>query len=168
MLEISAAIGIPQVSILDELNGRRRENALMLKERLSKIPSLTFQKVTNPDAHAWYMFSVLIDERKAGINRDKLVSRLREKGIEADVSWPTPIHLQPYFRERFGYKEGDFPIAEAICKSIFQLPIQPFLTVDEIERTGLDSKVSAAFLRVLQEPMPRVFTDLVSSRNIDE
>ena len=70
-----------------------------------------------------------LDEKAAGISRDKLVQKLREEGVEADVSWPTPIHLQPYYRERFGFKEGDYPIAEMICKTVFQLPIQPFLTV---------------------------------------
>ena len=136
MLEMSAAIGIPQISILDDLNSKRRENAKSLKETLSHVPSLTFQRVAKPEEHAWYMFSLLLDERKAGMSRDKFVSKLKESGIDADVSWPTPIHLQPYFRERFGYKEGDFPISEMICKSIFQLPIQPFLTSEEVHRTS--------------------------------
>ncbi|HZW58524.1 MAG TPA: DegT/DnrJ/EryC1/StrS family aminotransferase [Nitrososphaerales archaeon] len=136
MLEMVAAIGIPQIRIIDELNSRRRKNAVELRERLGKLDSLTFQRVDDPMSHAWYMLALRIDERAAKISRDALVTKLRERGIEADVSWPVPIHLQPYFRETFGYKEGDYPVSERICKSVFQLPIQPFLTDGDIERTA--------------------------------
>jgi perosamine synthetase len=134
MLEISAAIGLGQVGLIDDLVSRRRENALFLKEQLGRLPCLDFQDVDAPENHAWYLFAAVLDERKAGIKRDKLVSRLRESGVEADVAWPTPIHLQPYYRRSFGYREGDFPNAEKICKQVFQLPIHPFLTRQELER----------------------------------
>ena len=134
MTEIAAAIGIPQVALLDDLNSRRRKNAEYIREGLSKKSQIRFQKVDDPDSHAWYMLSALLDEPQSGMNRDIFVKKLREKAIEADVSWPTPIHLQPYYKAKFGYKEGDYPVAESICKSIFQLPIQPFLKIDELDR----------------------------------
>jgi dTDP-4-amino-4,6-dideoxygalactose transaminase len=121
--------------VLDDLNRKRREHAAALSAGLEDIECLGFQRVDYPEGHAWYMFSVTLDERLAGISRDKLVESLRKEGVEADVSWPTPIHLQPYYRERFGFKEGDFPVAEKICKTVFQLPVQPFLTQEEVERT---------------------------------
>ena len=134
MLEISAAIGLGQLSHLDELNSKRRSNAAYLKEKLASFNGIGFQRVDDPGGHAWYMFAALLDEKKAGISRDALVSRLKERGVEADVSWPTPIHLQPYYQETFGYKKGDFPRAEKICKQVFQLPIHPYLTEEELER----------------------------------
>jgi perosamine synthetase len=134
MLEICAAIGLEQLKHLDELNQKRRNNAIALTEGLEDIESLAFQRVDDPSGHAWYMFALTLDENEAGISRDKLVQKLRDEGIEADVSWPTPVHLQPYYRETFGYKEGDFPIAEKICKTVFQLPIQPFLAEEETQR----------------------------------
>ncbi|MGI0085533.1 MAG: DegT/DnrJ/EryC1/StrS family aminotransferase, partial [Nitrososphaerales archaeon] len=136
MLEISAAIGLSQIPILDELNSKRRSNALYLKERLAALSGIGFQRVDDPQGHAWYMFTVILDEKKAGIGRDVLVSKLKERGVEADVSWPTPIHLQPYYRETFGYKKGDFPRAEKICNRVFQLPIHPHLTREELERVA--------------------------------
>ena len=134
MLEFVAAIGLPQIGLIDELNARRRKNAILLKERLEKIESIKFQEVKDVESHAWYMFSMLLEEKRAGMNRDTLVKRLREQGIEADISWPTPIHLQPYYKNTFGLKEGDYPNSERICRTIFQLPIQPFLTQEEVER----------------------------------
>ena len=134
MLEIAAAIGLGQLKVLDRLNEKRRNNAAALMEGLEDLESLSFQRVDDPQNHAWYMFAVTLNEKTAGISRDKLVQRLREAGVEADVSWPTPIHLQPFYREKFGYKEGDYPIAETICKTVFQLPIQPFLTSADLGR----------------------------------
>lgn len=134
MQEMDAAIGLEQLNILDELNETRMNNALAIKEGLESLDCLNFQKVDNPKDHSWYLFSLTLDERRAGVSRDKLVQRLKEEGVEADVAWPTPIHLQPYFRKEFGFKEGDFPISEKICKTVFQLPIQPFLTKEEVRR----------------------------------
>jgi perosamine synthetase len=134
MIEICAAIGLEQLPILDDLNRRRRENAQYLIEKLMKIDSIGFQSVSDPKSHAWYMFALTLDESKASISRDSLVAKLKEKGVEADIAWPTPIHLQPYFSETFRFRRGDFPIAEKVCKKVFQLPIQPFLTRKDLNR----------------------------------
>lgn len=134
MLEICAAIGLEQLKHLDELNQKRRKNAEALIDGLEDVECLGFQRVDDPSSHAWYMFAATLDENQAGISRDKFVQKLKDEGIEADVSWPTPIHLQPYYRQTFGFKEGDFPIAERVCQTVFQLPIQPFLSDEEIER----------------------------------
>jgi perosamine synthetase len=133
MLELCAAIGIEQLRILDELNQKRREHALYLKDKLQKIGSIDFQSVSDPKAHSWYLFTLTLDE-VAGMSRDDFVAKLHSRGIEADVAWPTPIHLQPYFRETFGYKKGDFPIAEALATRVFQLPVQPFLEREDLDR----------------------------------
>jgi len=63
--------------------------------------------------------------------RDKLLAYLAEKGIEAKVHYPTPIHLQPASKY-LGYKEGNFPVCEAQAKSIITLPAHQHLTDDEI------------------------------------
>ena len=133
MLETSATIALGQAPKIDEINQRRREHATRLLEGLSNVASLGFQRVKDPKEHAWYMFAATLDEKKANISRDKLVARLNEQGVEADVAWPTPIHLQPYYQQKYQFKEGTYPKAERICKTIFQLPIQPNLTETEID-----------------------------------
>jgi len=139
MLETSAAIAIPQVSKIDDLRAKRQQHATRLREGLRGIDSLDFQEVKDPSQHAWYMFAVILDPKRASISRDALVAKLNEQGVEADVAWPTPIHLQPYYRTRFSFREGDFPNTEKICKSIFQLPIQPNLS--DIQTDAVISKV---------------------------
>jgi len=132
MLETSATIALGQVGKIDEMNRRRREHATRLREGLSSVASLSFQRVKDPKEHAWYMFAATVDEKKANISRDRLVAKLNERGVEADVAWPTPIHLQPYYQQKHQFREGTYPKAERICKTIFQLPIQPNLTETEI------------------------------------
>jgi len=134
MQEISAAIALSQVSKIDEINARRREHAIRLLESLGKIDCLGFQQVKDPSEHAWYMFAVTLDEKKTNVTRDKLVAKLNEQGVESDVAWPRPIHLQPYYQTHYNFREGDFPNAEKTCKSIFQLPIQPNLSTTQIDR----------------------------------
>jgi dTDP-4-amino-4,6-dideoxygalactose transaminase len=134
MQEVNAVMGLEQIRLLDELNAKRLNNVQTLKDGLKGLDCISFQKVDKPKEHSWYLFSLILDEQRAGISRDKLVQKLRERGIEADVAWPTPIHLQPYYRETFGYKDGDFPISEKISKTIFQLPIQPLLKQAELKR----------------------------------
>ena len=134
MQEMNAAIGLEQLKVLDDLNEKRMKNAAILKDGLKGVDCIKFQKVDNAKDHAWYLFSGLLEESRAGFSRDKFVQKLKDLGIEADVAWPLPIHLQPYYRKRYGFKEGDFPIAEEICKTVFQLPIQPFLSEEELKR----------------------------------
>ncbi len=132
MQEISAAIGLQQIKILDELNRKRGENARFLTDELSHLNPLSFQNVEGPRSHSWYMFAMRLDEESAGISRDNFVMKLRQMGVEADVAWPRPIHLQPFYMEHFGFRAGDFPKAEAICSSVSQLPVHPFLIEGEL------------------------------------
>ena len=59
------------------------------------------------------------------------MEQLKEKGVGTQVHY-IPVHLQPYYRKNFGYKKGDFPIAEKCCEGIISLPMYPELTEEEI------------------------------------
>jgi len=65
-------------------------------------------------------------------NRDEILAKMNEAGIGAGIHYPIPLHLQPAYKD-LGYKEGDFPITEKVCKEILSLPMYPELTRDQIE-----------------------------------
>ena len=65
-------------------------------------------------------------------NRDEVQAKLKEQGIPTAVHYPMPLHLQECF-EYLGYKKGDFPIAEKVSQEIMSLPMNPYLSDDEIE-----------------------------------
>jgi len=75
---------------------------------------------------AWAQYSIRVQER------DEVQSRLKEQGVPTAVHYPMPLHLQECF-EYLKYKEGDFPIAERVSNEIMSLPMNPYLTDDEIE-----------------------------------
>lgn len=74
---------------------------------------------------AWAQYSVRVK------NRDEVQSRLKEEGIPTAVHYPMPLHLQECFKY-LGYKQGDFPISEIVAKEIMSLPMNPYLTDEEI------------------------------------
>ena len=73
---------------------------------------------------------------------DQLLKFLRGKGIDAVVRYPTPIHLQPAF-QKWGWREGEFPVAESLARELLCLPIRP--DMDEGEVDFISSKVRAFF-----------------------
>ena len=81
--------------------------------------------VSRKATSAWAQYSVRVQ------NRDELQLKLKEEGIPTAVHYPMPLHLQECF-EYLGYKEGDFPISELIASEIMSLPMNPYLTDDEI------------------------------------
>jgi len=78
--------------------------------------------------HARHLFTILVDPDK----RDSILHGLQEKGVGVAVNY-RPIHLLKYYREKYGFKEGDFPVAEDIGKRTISLPLYPLLKDEEIE-----------------------------------
>jgi dTDP-4-amino-4,6-dideoxygalactose transaminase len=64
------------------------------------------------------------------MKRDAIIERLKEAGVETSIHYD-PIPLEPYFRERFGYRGGEFPVAERLGHSTITLPMHPLLTAKE-------------------------------------
>ncbi len=133
MTEISGAIGKAQIEKLNDFNQRRIENALRLSRMISDLPALVPQAVIENVKHIYYQYTVTLNQETTTVSRNELQEKLARAGIETDVHWPLPIHLQPWYRETFGYKEGMFPHAEKLAKTVLSLPIHPAVTDEQIE-----------------------------------
>jgi dTDP-4-amino-4,6-dideoxygalactose transaminase len=110
---------------LDESNQRRRTVAAWYRERLGHLP-LQFQRTTDDEEHVYHLFQVRTDRR------DQLLDHLRQRGVDAVVRYPTPIHLQPAFAD-YGWRQGQFPVAERLANELLCLPIRPDMSVQEVE-----------------------------------
>jgi len=110
---------------LEKWNEARRLNAARYRERLEDLP-LRFQADVGPGSHVYHLFQVYTAER------DDLLQHLQRCGIDAVVRYPTPIHLQPAFAG-YGWKRGQFPVAEDLAGHLLALPINPHLTIDELD-----------------------------------
>jgi perosamine synthetase len=138
--ELSSALGVSQLSRIDELLERRAAVAAKYSERLSTAPGIqVLTPVEGMTRMSWFVYVVKLD---ASLNRDDVASRLAEKGISTRNYFP-PIHLQPYFREQFGFRTGQFPVTERVSASTLALPFHTNLSEREIEQvcTALSASI---------------------------
>lgn len=132
MMDIQAALGIHQLAKIEK-NWKKREKIWKryMKE-LHDLPIILPAPVRNGDRHAYHMFTVLIDTEKTSITRDQFLNELAARNIGTGVHFRA-LHLHPYYRKTYGYKEGDFPNAEWIGDRTASIPIMPHLTVKDVE-----------------------------------
>jgi perosamine synthetase len=129
--ELSSALGVSQLSRFDELLERRAAVAAKYSERLSAVRGIrTLMPVEGMTRMSWFVYVVRVD---ASLCRDHIVSRMASKGIPTRNYFP-PIHLQPFFREQFGFRAGQFPITERVSSSTIALPFHTNLSEWEIEK----------------------------------
>lgn len=130
MSEVNAVIGSVQMDRLDDIISRRNKVANMYNDRLSKIKGVTVPYVS-PDTTvmSWFVYVIRLDEN---IDRDKVMEYLKQNGV-ACRPYFTPIHIQPYIKEMFGYAELDFPNTVAAGKSCIALPFYNDMNSEEIE-----------------------------------
>jgi len=125
---VNAAIGRVQLRSLERWNERRRAIAKMYDSLLSDLDEVVLppdeRSVVKPVYHLYVIRTRFRDELKAW---------LEQNGIQCGIHYPLPIHLQPIYRKLFGYKEGDFPKSELLCKTALSLPMFPGLEKQEVE-----------------------------------
>ena len=80
---------------------------------------------------SWFVFVVCLTDKFTREHRDAVLQDMKNRGIQVSNYFP-PVHLQPFMVERFGYKQGDFPVTESVCKSTIALPFYNNLTEDEV------------------------------------
>jgi perosamine synthetase len=138
--DLSAAVGLAQLEKLDRLLALRADVAARYGELLAEVDGVT---VPLPDdgehSRSWFVYVVLLAR---GIERDLVMARLAAEGIASKPYLPS-IHLQPYYRDRFGSREGLCPVAEDASARALALPFHARLSVSEVER------VVAALARAL-------------------
>jgi dTDP-4-amino-4,6-dideoxygalactose transaminase len=134
MMDIQAAIGLHQLPRLGQFVDARRTLAERYNDLFAEWNSITRpQPAPFSHAHAWHLYTVLIEESACGIDRDGFLAAMKERNIGLGLHY-TAAHLFTYYRERFGYKPGDFPHAERIGNAICSLPLFPTMTAAEQDR----------------------------------
>jgi perosamine synthetase len=128
--EMSAALGVAQLNRLDRLLAQRQAVAARYSDMLRHVPGVTAKRtLASTTRMSWFVFVIHLDPR---IDRDRVIEQLEARGIPSRVYF-TPIHLEPYYRQRFGFRPGDFPVAERVAASILALPFHTNLSDAEID-----------------------------------
>jgi perosamine synthetase len=126
--DLSAAVGLAQLEKLDTLLELRAAAAGRYAELLSGLDGVEVPPADD-DHHrrSWFIYPVRLD---ASIDRERVIARLAEVGVATSRYLPS-IHLQPYMRERFGYREGMLPVSEEASRRLLALPFYPELSADD-------------------------------------
>jgi perosamine synthetase len=131
--ELSAALGLSQLRRIETLLARRQAVAARYRELLCGIPGISvMSEVPSTSRLSWFVFIIRLQPT---ISRDRLIAHLEKSGIPSRVYF-TPIHLQLFYRERFGFREGDFPVTERVAASTLALPFHGNLSNGDMERVA--------------------------------
>lgn len=140
--DLQAALGIHQLKKLEIFNTIREQYARLYYDALKEIPCLGmpkwydryFASLQNCGfKNSWHLFVLMVELEQLKIDRAQFISELKSRGIGTSVHF-IPLHLQPYYAKKYGYKEGDFPVTENVYSRIISLPLYPKLTREEITR----------------------------------
>ncbi|MGQ9652724.1 MAG: DegT/DnrJ/EryC1/StrS family aminotransferase [Thermodesulfobacteriota bacterium] len=142
MMDVQAALGIHQLPRLGSYLERREEIWRAYDQAFQDLPVRLPPPAGEGIVHARHLYTPLLDLDRLTVDRDAVIEELREEGIGTGIHFIS-LHLQPYYQQVHGYKEGQFPVAEEISRRTISLPLSAQLSDGEVER------VIEAFRKVL-------------------
>jgi dTDP-4-amino-4,6-dideoxygalactose transaminase len=132
LTDIAAALGLHQLRKAAIFQARRAEIAAAYDRGLAGLPVLLPPRPAGRDLHAWHLYVLRLADA-APIGRDALIEHLHARGIGCSVHY-IPLHLQPYWRDRYGLQPAMFPHSQHAYERMLSLPIYPRMTDDDVAR----------------------------------
>ncbi len=125
MTDLQAALGLAQLKKVDWMNERRAEIAKRYTEAFEGTKVVP-PKIKPDRETCWHLYVIKVE------NRDEVVSKLREDGISTSVHF-IPVHKHPYYKNKYGYRDEDYPVANWVFERSITLPIYPGMTDEEVD-----------------------------------
>lgn len=132
LTDIAGALGLVQLAKLDAMWRRRAEIAKRYDAAFGKSPELQIPSRDPRNQHSWHLYMLRVDNARVKGGRDAFVEGLRKRNIGASVHF-IPLHLHPYYRETYGYKAEDFPVATREFRREISLPIYSRMTDHDVD-----------------------------------
>jgi perosamine synthetase len=132
LTDIACALGLRQLSKLGSNLARRREIAARYNESLRHVSAITLPIVRDGVLPAWHLYPVRLNVAALSAGRAEIFQALRAENIGINVHY-IPAHLHPYYRDRFGYKPGDYPAAESAYERLISLPMFHAMTDRDVD-----------------------------------
>jgi len=133
MTDVAASIGIHQLKKACAFQVRRAWIAEQYDQAFKSLPMNTPFVRRPEDTHAWHLYVLQLDLDSINVNRDKFIELMVKQGIGTSVHF-IPLHIQPYWRDKYGYEENDFPVALDVFSRAVSLPIYPKMTDEDVFR----------------------------------
>src|SRR5580700_1292549 len=142
--DIACALGISQLKKLEANLTRRREIAARYTAAFRNLRGVVVPGVRHDVNPAWHLYPIRINTAQLNTDQAHVFRALRAENIGVNVHY-IPVHLHPYYRDRFGYQGGEYPVAETAYEQLISLPMFHAMTEQDVEDVvAAVSKVSAA------------------------
>lgn len=132
LTDIACALGLSQLKKLDANLVRRREITARYAAAFRELPGIEIPRERGGVKSAWHLYPIRIDKKMLGVDRNQFFGALRAENIGVNVHY-IPVHLHSYYRGRFGYKGGEYPVAEAAYEQLISLPMFHGMSHQDVE-----------------------------------
>jgi dTDP-4-amino-4,6-dideoxygalactose transaminase len=132
MTDIQATIGRVQLRKLGSFHTRRREIVRRYNEAFAGLPELETPHERAEVEHAWHLYVLRLRADRLSLSRQQFIEELKARRIATSVHF-IPIHLHPYYRDKYGYLPEDFPVALDAYQRMVSLPLAPRMTDSDVE-----------------------------------
>lgn len=150
--DINCALGIAQLERITEILAKRERVARWYSEQLKELEEVRLPYSLPWVKRSWFVYVPLLSERYSKEDRDRILNGLSQRGIGCRDYFP-PIHLQRFYKEMFGYEEGDFPVTEYVASRTMALPFYTNLERDKVEQVVDDLRWLLRDMRPLEPPI---------------
>jgi perosamine synthetase len=133
LTDIAAALGIAQLHKCERFWKVRDHYAVLYEEGFRDLPEIICPRAAEHVQHAWHLYVIQLDLDRLRIGRNEFVQLLQREQIGCSVHF-IPLHLHPYYRNTWGYRPEDFPIATAVYQRIVSLPLYPKMSETDVRR----------------------------------
>jgi len=131
MTDIQAALGIAQLKKIEWMREKREEIADKYAAAFNNSERVKTPQVKSDRISAWHLYVIQLNLEALGIDRARFIEELKARGIGTSVHF-IPLHKHPFYKNAFGYKSGDFPVAESLYERIVSLPIYPGMSDKDV------------------------------------
>ena len=142
MTDMEAALGLPQLPLLEERWAQREQLWRAYDEGLKELPVILPEVGDTRNRHAYHLYTPLLRLERLSVGRHQIVAAMEAENIGVGIHYE-PVHAQPFYRKHLGYRDADFPNATYIGERTISLPLSAGMTEDDV------SEVCTALARVL-------------------
>ena len=132
LTDVACALGLSQLKKLEANLARRTEIAARYTAAFTELPGVLPPSVREHVKPAWHLYPIRVDTTKLSADRGQLFHALRSENIGVNVHY-IPVHLHPYYRDQFGYKGGECPVAEGAYEQLISLPMFHGMNEQDVE-----------------------------------
>lgn len=132
MSDIQAALGLAQLRKIPQFHERRAEIARRYNAAFGRMPELEIPAHRRDVEHAWHIYALRLNLERLGCDRAQFIEALGARNIASSVHF-IPVHMHTYYREHYGFRSEDFPVASAEFERLVSIPIYPSMTDEDVD-----------------------------------